>query len=109
MRLNPDESNSVHRVQVIQCRQGDDELYEETDLGDAKDFSHEPLFIWGGGVTMVGKMRDKADHWRTERTLAVRYGLEIPDLHGLLMQATDERWKVAHHTSVSGPVLTRQR
>ena len=109
MSLQPDGSNVLRRVQVIQARKDSAEYYEVTDLGAAEDFQHEPLFIWGAGVTGVGRMRERADHWRTEKTLADRYGLEVPNLYELHLQATEERWKTSRHESVFGPAVTRQR
>ena len=107
--INPDGSNSVHRVQVIECRRDDHEYFEQTDLGDAMQYKHEPLAVWGAGVTKVGRMKDVAANWRHEKGFAEAKGIEEPDLHKLLLETADEQWKARNHTSTFGPHLKRER
>ena len=107
--INPDLSNSVHRVQVIHARRGDTHYEETTDMGDAELYGHEPLGVVGLGVTSVGKMREYADQARDEKNFAQEFGLEIPNFPDLWEQAVTERWDIAHHRSTFGRALVRVR
>ena len=104
--LNPDGSNSIHRVQVICVRRDDIEYEEQTDLGEAAGFDHEPLMVAAGGLTSVGRVRDIASRERGEKTFAEAMGLEVPDILGLYRQYATEVYDLAHHRSTfSGSVV----
>lgn len=107
-RMNADGSNSVHRVQAIYARYDSQEYVEETDLGEADQYHHEPLMIAAGGLTKVGIVREMADKIRQEQTLAARHGFEVPDFKELYYQYADEMWKQKHHISTFGAGI-RQR
>ena len=106
---NPDGSNSVHRLQIIVARHGDGEYYEETDLGEAAQYAHEPMWIMAKGLTQTGKMRDLADKNRGYATLAVQRGMEVPDIPKLFMEYADELWQKVNRRSVFGRYTVNQR
>ena len=107
--LNPNGSNSVHRVQVIRVRRDDIEYEEQTDLGEAARFDHEPLMVAAGGLTSVGKVRDIANRERGEKTFAEAMGLEVPDILGLYRQYKTEEYDIAHHRSTFSRSVVRVR
>lgn len=113
IRLNSDGSNGVHLVQMIQGRHGDHTYYETTDLGKVKrPEGAGDMFVYGGGITRVGRMRDVANRERERRGYAERYGLEAfgdKEMLDLLLQSVDEQWKVSKAISTIGPAVRRQR
>ncbi|MDZ4249700.1 MAG: hypothetical protein U0990_06375 [Candidatus Nanopelagicales bacterium] len=112
-RLNSDGSNSVRLVQMIQSRRGDNEYFETTDLGEVKRAEgNGDTFVYGGGVTRVGRIREVANEQREMRGYAERYGLEQysnADMLDLLLIANEEQWKKTRGVSVFGPAVRRQR
>jgi len=107
--VNPDGSNSLHRIQVILAQHGDGEYYEETNLGEAALYNHEPMWVMAGGLTMVGKVRDLAEKNRGYATLAEQRGMEVPDIPKLFMEYADELWQKAKRQSVFGRFISHQR
>jgi len=102
IHLNADGSNSLHRVQTIYAKHDNNQYQEETDLGEASLYDHEPMLIAALGRTMVGKVREMAERERAEATLVKRYGLEVPDFKGLYLQYAEEAWKQKNHISTFG-------